>query len=131
MWLGAVYLWGYSVEMVLKPAVFDLLGNAAAQPISNNDLKAAQQLAQAVSLVWSGNLHNLALWAKLLVRFRGRLPGRGYPDQRRASEVVARAARVYGWWREGLRYHVVAVTPAELAEASEQAEWFVRNAPTL
>lgn len=131
-WLAAVYLWGYSVEMVLKAAVFDLLGNAAAQPITGSDLKAVQQLARAAAgFTWAGNLHQLDLWATLLVRCRWQLTGLAYADPARGRAVIARARRVYGWWREGLRYHVVMVEAAELAAAREQAEWFITHADTL
>ena len=130
-WLMAVYLWGYSTEMVLKAAVFGQLGNTAVEPINAGDLKAIQQLAKsAAEFTWAGNLHSLHQWAAMLVRCRWRL-GAAYPDPVLGRTVIARSQRVYDWWRETLRYHVLAVTPAELAAAREQARWFVDRVESL
>src|SRR4051812_22970226 len=62
---GAVYLLGYTAEMLLKAAWFRLMGHAPAQTIEPGDWAAARSLAASLGLPL-GNLHNIAAWVRFL-----------------------------------------------------------------
>lgn len=122
---GAVYLWGYSVEMVLKAAVFAAFGYDQRDPIELDDLKVWKQLAASVGMTWGGALHAVDQWGRLIVCLRGTLPGVTPLPAAAARQVEDRSARVQLLWRETLRYHPNVAYPWELAEMREHCEWFL------
>src|SRR5436190_1788620 len=101
--LAAIYLWGYSAEMLLKAAYFRLKGWLPANPISMTDLTQARSYAvNHLGLQWSSNLHDLTRWRELLIEERKL---RMIPYQAAFSRSLnARVNHIYLNWREHLRY---------------------------
>ncbi len=119
---GAIYLLGYSVEMILKAAYFSLVGFAPRQTISLLDLRGA---ALSASFPWPGpNLHHLSNWAHLLVERRATMPHGAYPVPGFSSDIVRLSGQLYRVWRESMRYHKNLAYPYEIAQAREAAHWF-------
>ena len=130
---GAVYLWGYSIEMLLKAAFFRAFGYDSQRPITAADLRAAVQLAPSLGYAWpaGANLHHLPGWSQLLVRLRANLPNEAYPSLAFASRIQRRAVHVYQVWRETLRYHENRAYEFEVRAVRECAEWFLTHAAEL
>lgn len=124
---GAIYSWGYSVEMLLKAAVFEILASSPGDEIQITDIKAAMKVAADLGYVWTGNAHNLVGWAELLVRVRSDLPGCAYPNPAFGAGVIARTTRVYALWRETLRYHKNVAAVRELETVRAGVAWLMTN----
>lgn len=122
--LGAVYLFGYAAEMLLKAAYFRLAEWAANEEIALDHVGDARRHAvQNLEVRWAGNLHDLGAWAELLIRDRTR---RGQPYPRPFSRRLrARVSRLYANWRESLRYHDARPFAGELASIRESAAWLL------
>src|SRR5205809_459063 len=71
---GAIYLWGYSAEMLLKAAYFALLGMPETLPITvAGHIRPAIDRGRSVfQIAWPavGQGHNVRAWAELLVAER-------------------------------------------------------------
>lgn len=130
---AAVYLWGYTVEMLLKAGYFSAFGYDPRRPIAVADLGAAKQLAGSVGYAWpsGGNLHHLPAWSQLLIRARSMIAGAGYSNPSLPAQITTRAVRVYQVWRETLRYHQNIAYEFEVRTARECADWFLENATRL
>ncbi len=131
---GAIYLWGYSVEMTLKAAYFRLIGRPETAVITvHGDISAA--IRHAVSdfhIVWppQGRGHNVRAWAELLVAERASRPGAAFPAA--VGRAVQRCGQAAGQlWNETLRYHKNVAYPHELAQVREAAEWLLANSDSL
>ena len=137
--LGAIYLYGYSVEMLVKSAYFRMAFAAALPPRSPATTKidrverrtAVEETdAQGNRLVPNVGPHDIKGWASLLVQKRALLAaGNQAVDYvpALATEVQNRADRVYSHWKEYMRYRSVNVRPGELAAVRDDARWFRRN----
>src|ERR1700680_4886229 len=68
---GAIYLWGYSAEMILKAAYFTVMGIAETAAITwgGNIFPAIERGRNVFHLAWptAGQGHNVAAWAELLI----------------------------------------------------------------
>jgi hypothetical protein len=128
---GAIYLWGYAVEMTLKAAYFRLVGFPAAQQIALKDLQAAKAAAGGLAVAWPGNLHDLRAWADLLVATREANPALAYPDPGFGDQVRTTVAPLQRLWSEVLRYHKNVAYRYELRQVREAAEWLLANASSL
>src|SRR5437660_8473472 len=92
--LGAIYLYGYVAEMLLKAAYFRLRGWGPHTPITHSDMTAARSRAiTAYHLAWLDRLHDLTGWARLLAQGR-RVLGRPFPRTLR-NQFQARVNLVY------------------------------------
>jgi hypothetical protein len=128
---GAIYLWGYVAEMTLKAAWFTLYGLTKRDLISKNDLRQARLLGmQAYNIHWKGALHDLECWALLLTQHRAAL-GRPYPIPGFSADVVYHSCRVYGRWRETLRYRKNQAYEYEVRAVAQSAGWLLSNASKL
>lgn len=130
---GAVYLWGYSIEMLLKAAFFRAFGYDDHRPITTADLRAAIQLAPSVGYTWpaGGNLHHLPAWGQLLVRVRSHLPSAAYSTRQFPGRILTRTVQAYQVWREMLRYHENRAYEHEVRTVRASAEWFFAHAAQL
>jgi hypothetical protein len=128
---GAVYLWGYAVEMLLKAAYFRVVGSGPRQPILRDDLRAAVDLAPTVNCHFPGrNFHHLIGWSDLLICTRLAL-GQPYSDPRFPAAITHHTRRVYQVWRETLRYHQNTAYQFEVTAVREGVEWFLEQAARL
>jgi hypothetical protein len=106
---GAIYLWGYAVEMTLKAAYFSRLGFGSLDPILISDLRTAignspASTASTLGMTPSGNLHDLAGWGQLIILYR-RKYGPAYPSVGFERDVRRRSAYAGNLWSETIRYH--------------------------
>jgi hypothetical protein len=136
--LGAIYLYGYSVEMLVKSAYFRM-AFAAAQPvlpattrIDNARRRSAtnENDPQGNRLATVASPHDISGWAALLTRKRALLAAANQAvaySPILATEVRNRADRVYDHWKEYMRYRAVRVKAAELAIVRDDARWFLKN----
>ncbi len=122
---GAIYLYGYSVEMIIKAAYFRALGHGPTQEIKPSDRGLAKGHATDLGIRISGP-HDFVGWALLLVEFNGSLPRPTY-DEPFGSELVNRAIMAYRNWRPEMRYRVAITSPQEVEAVRSSACWFLRN----
>lgn len=133
---GAIYLYGYAVEMTLKAAYFRTLFVARGMSVTtktnrktrNDEWHLRHQLSSPASpslFAERHNQHDIEVWALLLVWRRNNLE-MGYPS-RFAGQITDRATNVFRNWREYMRYRSSPVPRHELAGVREDCLWFRRN----
>jgi hypothetical protein len=127
---GAVYLLGYSVEMVLKCAYFRVLGLRVSDLITSHELRSARAKAKLLGITTDAeSYHSVQFWCDLL-RTHRRAANDPLPpgvEQR----LVAETAVVYDRWWVEMRYKANRATPPVLGRLLEAAEWFDRAYPEL
>jgi hypothetical protein len=133
---GAIYLWGYAVEMTLKAAYFTIIGFTETQPISVADLRAAALTAPGLGVVWPGlphnpKLHDVRAWAELLAAKRAAMPGLAYADPAFGNQVVTRGFRLQRLWSEILRYHKNIAYVHEMNQVRDVAAWLLLHSAHL
>ena len=130
---GAIYLWGYTVEMTIKAAYFSFIGLLDTDVITwSADLRPAINRGRAMGIPWppAGEGHNLRAWADLLVAVRGLSPVSAYASSFKL-QVRRCGQRMEGLWRETLRYRRNNAYLHEMQQVREAAEWFLGNADSL
>ena len=130
---GAIYLWGYSAEMILKAAYFSLLGRAETDSLTwVGDILPAIYAGRARKIDWpyQGQGHNVRAWAELLVAEHAATPGAAYPPLF-GQEVQACGQSIGQLWSETLRYHKNVAYLYEMNQVREAAEWLLVNSDTL
>ena len=129
---GSIYLCGYSAEMVLKSAYFTLAGFSDRQTVTNADLKGAKDYAtKTLGMAWTGNFHDLAKWAELLVTRRAVSPALAYAMPGFGTQVVHESRSLQRIWKENLRYHKNVAYAYELNRARAATEWLLANSLLL
>lgn len=127
---GALYLFGYVVEMELKAAYFRTIGFAERTAIQRSDRRTAVGRAKSLGLTWLGNEHDVNSWANLLVLARRAAPGMAYPL--RFERMLLQYARgVSRTWQETIRYHDNIAYGFELTTVRDAAEWFLQHRSQL
>jgi hypothetical protein len=131
---GAIYLWGYTAEMILKAAYFTLMGRAETALLTwAGDILPAINLGRYTLLIaWpaQGQGHNVRAWAELLVAQRAATPGAAYVppfDQ----EVLECGQTIGQLWSETLRYHKNLAYLYEMRQVQEAAEWLLVHSHAL
>lgn len=131
--LAAIYLWGYSAEMMLKAAYFALIGVGDGEPLTmNGHIRPAINRGRALHIAWPqrGEGHNVRAWAELLVLERVAGTGEVYaPDF--GHDVQENGQLIGQLWNETLRYHKNVAYPHELRKVRKAAEWFLVNHENL
>lgn len=130
--LSAIYLWGYTTEMVLKAAYFRLTGWRSRQPFTKSDLDNAKAYANRTVFPmppplkwWDANLHDLSKWALLLIQERRRRSVAFSPAFSRALETRVRL--VHANWREYLRYRMNRPYAHEVENTHAAVQWLLRR----
>jgi hypothetical protein len=129
---GAIYLWGYSAEMLLKAAYFSVLGFARTATIDFTHLNSAISRGRMVfAIPWPrpGAGHNIRAWAELLVRERIAL-GVAYPNPF-ALDLQQHGARISRLWTESLRYHKNVAYKHEVKRVRDAVDWLLVNETRL
>src|SRR4051794_30824942 len=124
---AAIYLWGYTAEMLLKAAYFSLSGLAEMDVITvASHIQPAINRGRAppLSIAWPhhGAGHNVAAWAQLLVGVRALSPVTLYPPIF-AGQVQRCGQRIGQLWREILRYHKNLAYLHEMRQVRDATEW--------
>ncbi len=136
-WLGAVYLYGYVIEMTLKSAYYRVIGLTSATLIDYRHHRKPAEVAIAdlpdlprhqIGKQPAG--HHLVGWATLLHDTRSR-PGFQAMDQKLADLMHQHVNQAFACWAEFLRYHANRPYESELRIMFEAARWYRRNASRL
>ena len=120
---GAIYLFGYVVEMLLKTAFFRVEN----VPYNTNLGQRGGPLDFARTLsIWQGrNLHDLRGWVDFLIDYRSLL---GKPfDPGEAAQIRRHVLTVDAHWREWLRYKSSSATLLELNDVYDSVQWLRAN----
>ena len=130
--LGAIYLYGFSVEMCLAAAYFRSAGFAPNSPITRETRDMKMKFARTLRAADNRPLmdtdpHPLVGWARLLQWQRALSTQVGAERAKRLREALKKAATVYRHWRPELRYKTKDVLPAQLKEMRECVDWFLAN----
>jgi hypothetical protein len=128
---GAIYLFGYVVEMLLKAAFLRLAGHADDDTISAKTLwsYAGQHpttTARALGLPGAANLHDLSAWADLIVAYRASR-ALVYPDSNFAAVLLVNIAAVSVRWTEVIRYHKNVAYEHELNRVRTSCAWVLAH----
>ena len=131
---GAIYLWGYSAEMILKAAYFRLIGlsESAAITIVGHIRPAIIKGRNVLGIAWpkAGEGHNVGAWAELLIAERAAMPGAAYVPP--FGQQVQQSGQTIGQlWNETLRYHKNVAYFYEMNQVREAAEWLLANTRAL
>ena len=129
LWLGAVYLYGYSVEMRVKTSYFVASGFGRNQQIARRDRQDAGRDYQQFGLPGGLGPHDIFGWAQLLVAKRVNV-GQPYHASF-ARELLMHAQRVHERWTEVLRYRPNRPYGHEVMTVAQGAAWFEQNFETL
>jgi hypothetical protein len=139
--MGAIYLFGYSAEMVMKAAYFRAIGVSNRAPLGRQShLNAAVTRARQLGVNWPNprNLHYVQGWAELLVVIQMNLvktsqppPASAYADPTFAHRVREHATIVQNLWNESLRYHKNRAYEFELIRMQSSVDWLMKNLPRL
>ncbi|HEX7380500.1 MAG TPA: hypothetical protein VF278_25525 [Pirellulales bacterium] len=130
---GAIYLWGYSAEMMVKAAYFSLIGIAPTATITwSGDLRPAILRGRQMNILWpnQGEGHNIRAWIDLLISVRAMSAGTQY-SPRFGLELQRRGQRLEYLWRESLRYRKNCAYQDEVRQAREATEWILVNGKAL
>ena len=133
--LGALYLFGYSVEMCLTAAYFRAFGLSPNAVIDRETRQ--QRMAQARRLrsadgtpLMNSDPHPLVGWARFL-EWQHLASRTTEQRRRRLLEAIARAEVVYNHWRPELRYKTTDVKPNQLREVRIATTWFMEQCGRL
>lgn len=130
---GAIYVWGYSAEMILKAAYFSAIGfsQTASIDYGQHVLPGIQKGRAQYLIPWpvKGQGHNVDAWAQLLVAERSN-SGQPY-EQAFGLEIRRQGRRIGELWNEGLRYHKNRAYPYEVAQVRDASGWLLANARDL
>jgi hypothetical protein len=136
--LGAVYLYGYSVEISLKAAYYRTIGLVPANKIhrqlhrrqAEQDIRDMIEAKGALPPRPSGDRipagHHILGWARLLEGKRKN----PWPPTFKAS-LDNHANGVFHCWAEFLRYRTTKPSDEELQSVAFAARWFRRNRARL
>ena len=131
---GAIYLWGYSAEMILKAAYFRLTGLPQTGIITliGHILPAIDRGRNVLGIAWAkhGQGHNVRAWAELLVAERAAMPGAAYGPPF-GQEIQDCGQSIGQLWSETLRYHKNLAYLYEMNQVREAAQWLLANAHAL
>lgn len=134
--LAALYLFGYSVEMVLASAYFSNAGYSPNRPIDRDTrhrhmVKARQMRLETGEPLMEYDPHPLVGWARLLRWLRAASPGLASRQFLLLEEAIDRAGLVYKHWRPELRYKTARVTGDQIEEVRRSAMWFIKHQERL
>lgn len=125
--LGAIYLFGYTVEIRLKTAYFRV-----ARIPSNSPLANARASAEALIRSFPGRAarpagHDIRGWARLVGDARATTPGSTPLAAGDLVRMNGHAQTVAECWTEILRYRANRPYNEELAAVLTAARWFKHN----
>lgn len=136
--LGAIHLYGYSVEIRLKVAYYHTIGLVSSTVIDRRLHRRPAEVAIGLmpslphhaSSAGPSAGHHIMGWAALLVRERAK-PGRNPMDAPMAGTLQSHATNIFQCWSEILRYRANKPYNVELQVVSDAAMWFRAHAGQL
>ena len=124
--LGAVYLFGYTIEIRLKASYYRLAGLVTASRLAGYRTAAEAQI-RGFGLGHGPAGHDLLGWAKLLEDKRATMPAPGPLAPAVLNEMNDHVKNVSLCWAEILRYRANKPYNEELMVVRAAAEWFKRH----
>jgi hypothetical protein len=135
--LGALYLYGYTIEMRLKAAYYRLTSvplHADIAATLPNQSKSPRALAEdQIRLLMNLKTpvgHHLTGWARLVIETR-RNHVLGPLQQADENDLWTHAQKAARLWSESLRYHANKPYDQELGDVAAAARWLKRKYRTL
>lgn len=135
--LGAIYLYGYSVEIRLKVAYYRTIGLVPSSPITGARRRTAEVAIRALPglphhAATGGPAagHHIVGWALLLEQTRAAL-GAALMDMAFADKMHRYANTIFACWVEFLRYRANRPYDIEMEAVWTAAKWFRANASRL
>lgn len=128
---AAIYLFGYTGEMVLKAAWFSAIGYPRTKPILRENLREAKRMAEKLKFQWVGDFHSLESWARLLILTRRNHPRLSYAEPSFGPTIEDKAKRISASWSVVLRYHKNRPYLHEVARGEDAAKWLLDHSLKL
>lgn len=128
--LGAIYLFGYTIEIRLKTAYFRTVGLIPASPLAQPRVFAEAQIRMLLGIKGAVG-HNLYGWARLLEDARATTPGASPLPGGLAMQMYAHIQTVEACWTEVLRYRANKPYDEEVKAMRSGASWFKVNGRSL
>jgi len=125
--LGAVYLFGYTIEIRLKVAYFRTVGLVPSSVLGNARPVAEARIRRLLGMTGGAVGHNLYGWAKLLEDARATTPGATPLPGGLAQHMYRHVRNVEACWTEVLRYRANTPYDEELNAVETAARWFRGN----
>lgn len=127
---GAVYLWGYVAEMLLKVAYYRFRNKVKPTDDVQAELVGIPARAKLLGLRWPArNLHRLNSLALLLIEER-KIESNPM-DPYVAAQLQGHVNLLMGHWTEILRYKDEKATPFESSEVLNSIDWLWSNWSSL
>lgn len=127
--LGALYFYGYAIEIAIGIAYFKMIGFGSMDPILPKDLKRALVPAASHSLM-SDKSHPIDGWVLLLIDVRARLYPPAY-EKRLERKLKNCSLLVRESWSPKLRYRAMEIGADQVAPVRESAHWLLKNSHKL
>jgi hypothetical protein len=122
---GALYLFGYVVEIVLKIGFFRTIGTPPHTPVR----PLLNAIKQHAAWTRNNNLHDVTSLARVLIAERAAC---GMPyDPIFAGILALHVQTIVAHWREVVRYRHTLASQEELSEVFQSTEWILSNRNTL
>jgi len=126
--LGAIYLFGYTVEIRLKTAYYRIIGIRPDVPLDKERAAAERQIrAFPVRATSRPAGHDTRGWARLVEHARATTTGAKPLAPSFLATMNGHADDVADCWTEILRYRANKPYNKELAAVLKAARWFKRN----
>jgi hypothetical protein len=126
--LGAIYLFGYTVEIRLKAAYYRTKGLLPGTPLGPYRRPAETRIRFLLGLPMHDPVgHHVFGWARLVEDARAVTPGVAALPPGVSAAMNSHAQRVAACWVETLRYRANRPYNEELAAVQAAAQWFRNN----
>jgi hypothetical protein len=130
-WLGALYLYGYTAEMILSSAYFRSAGFPAKLRIDGDTrrrrmARARQLLGPTGKPLMDNDAHPIVGWARFL-EWQRLLATPAPLELQRLKQAISSAEQIYRHWRPALRYKTTNVASAQLDEVRRATIWLTEN----
>ena len=119
---GAVYLYGYCVEMIVKSACYALDDRDPFSPITEAVRDDVARRNAAELGVDKPRNHQLVKWSRLLAE----MVLKHRTDRELSREIVVQAQVVENRWTADMRYRPSRLSPGEVEAVGAAALWFRR-----
>jgi hypothetical protein len=126
---GAIYLYGYVAEMILKAACYRVWGLGPNDPVEDNRSIMEDWIAEHVlNKTRRVRPHELGPWARWLVVTRASFQGPPY-NQQFSLDLGANTNAVEQIWLPSMRYHPLPWGAPESTDVRTAAQWFLSQYP--
>jgi hypothetical protein len=129
-WGAGIYLMGYSAEMYLKTACFQVTGSSLADQVRPLLRLAIAEGRATFPAVRNESCHSLLFWAHLLLRERRRAGLAPWSPMMR-RQFLSHVGKLYSTWWVEMRYRPDRARPADGLNILSWTGWLRLNHPVL